>query len=108
MWVTHCPNLVRLDARRSCKCTVKRLIISVLESPQELTTAAPSGRDDENSNSDTELRSWSSVSTQTERGGQLVESSDYLLDDEDEDEDTEMHPVRHYLLDHRGKLSQTL
>lgn len=31
MFVYYCPNLTRLDARRSTKCTVKRLIADVLE-----------------------------------------------------------------------------
>lgn len=31
MFVYHCPNLKRLDARRSTKCTVKKLIAHVLE-----------------------------------------------------------------------------
>ncbi|KAL0079336.1 hypothetical protein J3Q64DRAFT_1870864 [Phycomyces blakesleeanus] len=31
MWATYCPSLVRIDARRSTKCTVKRLVSSVLE-----------------------------------------------------------------------------
>lgn len=33
MFVYYCPRLKRLDARRSTKCTVKRLIASLLEVP---------------------------------------------------------------------------
>ena len=31
LWVTHCPKLIRLDARRSNKCSVKKLIANQLE-----------------------------------------------------------------------------
>ncbi|KAL7333609.1 hypothetical protein PS15p_202487 [Mucor circinelloides] len=33
LFAYHCPNLKRLDARRSTKCTVKKLIANVLELP---------------------------------------------------------------------------
>ncbi|KAI9312221.1 hypothetical protein BX666DRAFT_1989806 [Dichotomocladium elegans] len=33
--VSHCTGLVRLDARRASKCSVKRLTLSVLELPQQ-------------------------------------------------------------------------
>jgi hypothetical protein len=33
MFVYFCPNLKKLDARRSTKCTVKRLISNILEDP---------------------------------------------------------------------------
>ncbi|KAG2222552.1 hypothetical protein INT45_002683 [Circinella minor] len=31
LWVTHCPKLIRLDARRSNKCSVKKLVSNLLE-----------------------------------------------------------------------------
>ncbi|KAI9016532.1 hypothetical protein CLU79DRAFT_763094 [Phycomyces nitens] len=31
MWASYCPSLVRIDARRSTKCTVKRLVSGILE-----------------------------------------------------------------------------
>ncbi|KAL9539508.1 hypothetical protein MBANPS3_010218 [Mucor bainieri] len=33
LFAYHCPNLKRLDARRSTKCTVKKLIANVIELP---------------------------------------------------------------------------
>lgn len=30
LWVTHCPNLMRLDARQASKCVVKPLVSSIL------------------------------------------------------------------------------
>ncbi|KAI9487127.1 MAG: hypothetical protein EXX96DRAFT_474335 [Benjaminiella poitrasii] len=36
MFAHYCPNLKRLDARRSTKCTVKRLIAHVLEEQQPM------------------------------------------------------------------------
>jgi hypothetical protein len=36
MFVYYCKNLKKLDARRSTKCTIKRLIASVLESTELL------------------------------------------------------------------------
>ncbi|KAI8138457.1 hypothetical protein BJV82DRAFT_630905 [Fennellomyces sp. T-0311] len=41
LWVTHCPKLIRLDARRSNKCSVKKLIANVLEAAPEGEASIP-------------------------------------------------------------------
>ncbi|KAI8371341.1 uncharacterized protein BYT42DRAFT_579902 [Radiomyces spectabilis] len=88
MWVCHCPNLTRLDARKTAKCSVKRLTATVLEV-----------QDSKNeSTSDTESRS--SRSTQTDRTTMIDLNEDV---DEDEEEDTDMRPTR-LILDHEHEM----
>lgn len=62
MFVHHCPNLKKLDARRSTKCTVKRLIANVLEDTSNH-LVNPTVGDINGSDSSIELPSSSSSST---------------------------------------------
>ncbi|KAG0167784.1 hypothetical protein DFQ29_000272 [Apophysomyces sp. BC1021] len=76
-WVINCQNLKRLDARRSTKCTVKRLTMTVLEA---------FGRKD---GLMSQTGSSSSSSTQTE----LTMPEDGLVDEVDDDEDDDEEGV---------------
>lgn len=85
MFVNHCPNLKELDARRSTKCIVKRLIANVLEDTSNHTTVVPITGDSTGSDSSIELPSSSSSSTIDYNS--FFNESASQEEDEDVDED---------------------
>ncbi|CAO3626590.1 unnamed protein product [Mucor fragilis] len=96
LFAYHCPNLKRLDARRSTKCTVKKLIANVLELPGCYSQHSyhGGGEDDiafpsyiiPNSNGSTTTASFALPRFSTRGGFTLEDDENHAVDDDAHDE----------------------
>ncbi|CEP11814.1 hypothetical protein [Parasitella parasitica] len=87
MFAYYCPNLIRLDARRSTKCTVKKLIANVLEAPGYKTYLYPEGIVNDDLLSRLPMRLRQRVVL--EHTVQNEEDADHETEDDDEQEEGE-------------------
>lgn len=87
MFVKHCPNLKKLDARRSTKCTVKRLIANVLEDTCSTAMTATTPIIGSNNGSESSIALPSSSSSSTVDYNSFF--NDNINQEEDEEEDVD-------------------
>lgn len=97
MFVYYCSNLTKLDARRSTKCSVKRLISNVLEFPSisSSTTASSSTTED-----------------MIEDEAEVVDDDDVEEEDDDDvdvlEEDQDPHTTIHFVINGKTSLYMIL
>ncbi|KAG2213151.1 hypothetical protein INT47_011300 [Mucor saturninus] len=104
MFVYHCPNLKKLDARRSTKCTVKRLIANVLE---DTSHPIPNSTVGDNNGSDSSIEFPSSSSSSTmDYNSFFNENANQEEEEEEEDVDDDNLTVHFRLNEETGLYEQ--